>query len=173
MKIQFLTLVALCGLLSSAALAQKVTYNFMPGTDFSKYHTYKWVDIPSTVHPNQIVDQEIKQAVNNVLASKGLTQAAGDQADLYVGYQCSVEQQREWDAWGTGGRLGWGGGMGSATSSTISDGTLIVAFFDPSRQLIWRGQATKALNPSGKQQKNLEQLDKAIEKLLKNFPPRS
>ena len=173
MKIRFLTLVALCGLLSSAAFAQKVTYNFMPGTDFSKYHTYKWVDIPSKVHPNQIVDQEIKEAVNNVLASKGLTQAAGDQANLYVGYQCSVEQQREWDAWGTGGRLGWGGGMGSATSSTISDGTLIVTFFDPSRQLIWRGQATKTLNPSGKQQKNLEQLDKAIEKLLKNFPPRS
>ena len=33
-------------------LAQDVHYNFMPGTDFSKYHTYKWIDIPENVHPN-------------------------------------------------------------------------------------------------------------------------
>jgi hypothetical protein len=40
----------------------------MPGTDFSKYHTYKWVEIPRGIHPNQIIDQEIRQAVNNTLA---------------------------------------------------------------------------------------------------------
>ena len=57
--------------LATAGMAQQVTYNFMPGTNFSKYHTFKWVDIPSNVHPNQIVSQEIKDAVNNVLAAKG------------------------------------------------------------------------------------------------------
>jgi hypothetical protein len=44
--------------------AQDVTYNSMPGTNFSKYHTYEWVTIPSNIYPNQIVDQEIKQAIN-------------------------------------------------------------------------------------------------------------
>jgi hypothetical protein len=48
------------------ATAQQVTYNFMPGVNFSNFHTYKWVDIPGGVHPNQIIAQEIKQAVNNV-----------------------------------------------------------------------------------------------------------
>src|SRR5215468_5488709 len=77
-------LVALVGgllCLTAATLsAQQVTYNFMPGTDFSKYHTYKWVDIPSNVHPNQIVAQKIGDAVNNVLATKGFTLATGDKA---------------------------------------------------------------------------------------------
>ena len=72
-------------LFSIGVSAQQVVYNFMPGTDFTKYHTYKWVEIPSNVHPNQIVDQEIRQAVNNVLASKGFTLTTGDKADLYVG----------------------------------------------------------------------------------------
>ena len=52
-----LALVAL--LLAGGALAaQDVKYNFMPGTDFSKYHTYKWVPIEGGAHPNQIMDAD-------------------------------------------------------------------------------------------------------------------
>jgi hypothetical protein len=165
-------LAVLFGLASAAASAQQVAYNFMPGTDFSKYHTFKWVDIPSNVHPNQIVAQEIRDAVNNVLASKGFTPATGDKADIYVGYQCSVDQEREWNAWGMGGGLRWGGGMGTATSSTITNGMLAVDFYDPtSKQLIWRGTAAETLNPSGNQEKDMKRLNKAVAKLLKHFPP--
>jgi hypothetical protein len=149
--------------------AQTVTYNFMPGTDFSKYHTFKWVDLPSNVHPNQIISQEIQEAVNNTLMSKGLTKATGETADVYVGYQCSVDQERQLNAWGM---RGIGGGMGGATTSTISNGTLAVDFYDPtSKDLIWRGSATKTLNPSGNQEKDMQKLNKAVAKLLKNFPP--
>jgi len=171
-KLFSLSLVAaLLFLAAGSASAQQVTYNFMPGTDFSKYHTYKWVQIPSNVHPNQIVNQEIIDAINNVLTSKGFTLATGDKADLNVGYQCAVDQERQWNAWGMGGGLRWGG-MGSATSSTITNGTLAVDFYDPtSQQLIWRGQATNTLNPSGNQQKDMQKLNKAAQKLLKNFPP--
>ena len=67
------------------AAAQQVAYNYMAGTDFSKYYTHKWVHIPSNVHRNQIVSQEIRDAVNNDLAAKGFTLASGKKADLYVG----------------------------------------------------------------------------------------
>jgi hypothetical protein len=168
---QFFALAFLLLLTAGAAGAQEVRYNFMPGTDFSKYHTYKWVDIPSNVHPNQIVAQEIRDAINNTLQAKGFVLATGEKADLYVGYQCSVDQQREWSAWGMGGGLRWGG-MASAESSTITNGMLAVDFYDPaSQQLIWRGTAAQTLNPSGNQQKDLERLNKAVGKLLKNFPP--
>lgn len=161
----------LMGVTGAAVYAQDVRYNFMPGTDFTKYHTYKWVDIPSNVHPNQIVAQEIRDAVNNVLASKGFTPATGDKAEIYVGYQCSVDQEREWNAWGMGGGLRWGG-MGTAESSTITNGMLAVDFYDPtSKQLVWRGTAAETLNPSGNQEKDMKRLNKAVAKLLKHFPP--
>ena len=161
----------LLGVTGAAVYAQDVRYNFMPGTDFTKYHTYKWVDIPSNVHPNQIVAQEIRDAVNNVLAAKGFTPATGDKADIYVGYQCSVDQEREWNAWGMGGGLRWGG-MGTAESSTITNGMLAVDFYDPaSKQLIWRGTAAQTLNPSGNQEKDMKRLNNAVAKLLKHFPP--
>ena len=151
--------------------AQDVTYNFMPGTDFSKYHTYKWVAIEGASHPNQIMDQEIKQAVDSQLALKGLTKTDSDKADLYVGYQIAVDQQKQWNAWGTG--RGFGGGMGSATSSTINIGTLVLDMYDPgTKQLVWTGHATKTVDPSSNQEKNMKNLNKAMAKLLKNYPPK-
>src|SRR5215469_15734988 len=83
--------------------AQDVRYNSMPGTDFSKYHTYKWVDVQGGTHPNQIVDSEIKQSVDSQLAMKGLTKTEGDKADLLVGYQTAVDQEKQWNAYSTGG----------------------------------------------------------------------
>ena len=56
----------------SGLLAQDVHSNAMPGTDFSKYHTYKWVNIEGASHPNQIIDAEIKQAIDAQIGSKGL-----------------------------------------------------------------------------------------------------
>ena len=155
------------------ALAQDVTTNFMPGTDFTKYHTYKWVTIQGATYPNQIVNAQIKEAVDSQLATKGLTKTDGDRADLYVGYQVSIDQQRQWNAYGMGGGLRWGGGMATAQSSTIHIGTLVLDMYDPSsKQLVWTGRATKTLDASANQEKKQKNLNKAMQKLLKNFPPK-
>jgi len=156
----------------SVTAGQDVRYNFMPGTDFAKYHTYKWVSIEGGAHPNQIVDTQIKQAVNAQLASKGLTQTDTGKADLYVAYQVAVNREKQWNGFGTGGGIRWGG-MGTATSSTISVGTLVLDMYDPTRkQLVWTGNATKTLDPSASPQKNQQRLTKAMAKLLKNYPPK-
>lgn len=163
---------ALALLVCNVVSAQDITTNSMPGTNFSQFHTYKWVTIQGASYPNQILDQEIKDAVNTQLSQKGLTLTTDDKADLYVGYQTAVDQQRQWNAFGMGGGWRLGGGMGTATSSTIDIGTLVLDMYDPStKQLVWTGRATKTLNPSKNQQKNLENLNKAMQKLLKNYPP--
>jgi hypothetical protein len=155
---------------ASVALAQDVTANYVPGTDFSKYKTYKWVAIEGAEQPDQIVDGQIKTAVDSVLSGKGFTKVTGDTADLFVGYQVAVQQERQWNAYGGGG-LRWGG-MGTATSSTISIGTLALDMYDPSlKLLVWKGQATKTLSPSKDPQKNQQNIQKAMAKLLKEFPP--
>jgi hypothetical protein len=73
---------ALAMLACTLAPAQDVTTNSMPGTDFTEYHTYKWVPIDGAVVPNQIVDAQIKQSISQ-LAAKGLTKTDSDKADLY------------------------------------------------------------------------------------------
>jgi hypothetical protein len=47
----------------------------------------------------------------------------------------------------------------------------VVDLFDTrSKQLVWRGVATDTL--SEKPDKNVKKLNKAVEKLFKNFPPK-
>ena len=148
-------------------LAQDVRYNAMPGTNFAKYHTYKWVNCGGQ-HPDQITNQEIIQDIDGQLVQKGFTKSANDPVDMYVCYQIAVDQERQWNGFG-GFRFG---GMASATSSTISNGTLILDMYDASaKQQIWQGTATKTLDPGGNQQKNLKNLANGIAKLMKNFPP--
>ena len=157
----------------SVMLAQDVSTNSMPGTDFSKYHTYKWVPIEGASYPNQILDAQIKGSVDSQLAAKGLTKTDGETADLFIGYQASIDQQKQWNAYGMGG-VRWGGGMGSATSSTINIGTLVLDMYDPTtKQLVWTGRATKTIDPNNSQEKKQKNLDKAMAKLLKNYPPTS
>jgi hypothetical protein len=154
------------------ALGQDVTSNYMPGTDFSKYHTYKWVAIEGAAHPNQIVDEQIKQAIDAQLTQKGLTKTEEDTADLLVGYQVAVDKEKQWTAYGTGGGWGWGGDA-TATSSTINVGTLVLDMYDSAaKKLVWTGRATKTVEPSKNPEKNQEHLNKAMEKLLKEFPPK-
>jgi hypothetical protein len=164
--------------------AQDVRYNYLQGTDFSKYRTYKWVQVPDVQYPNQILDGQIKQAIEAQLSLKGLSRTESDNPDLYVTYQVAINQEKQWNAyssggnyWGYGGWRGWGGGYGgmqttTATSSTITVGTLNLDIYDvAAKQQIWRGEATKTL----KQQKNPEKLqknlNKGMAKLLKNYPP--
>ena len=108
--------VALMLVTAGTLAAQDVRYNSMPGADFSKYHTYKWVNIGGA-HPDQIMDAEIKQAIDSQLAAKGMTKTDGDKADLYIGYQTAVQQETQWDVEGS---RAFGMASGSWTSSTNS-----------------------------------------------------
>ena len=159
----FFVAVLFCGL----GLAQETSFNSMPGTNFSQFHTFKWVTIPGGVHPNQITDQEIQNAIVSQLTRKGLTQTNADNADLYVGYQVALDQEKQWTALAMG-EFGFGG-MREASSSTISNGTLVVDIFSTAnKELVWTGEATKTLSPGKNQQKTL---NKAVGKMMKNFPP--
>jgi hypothetical protein len=100
---QEILVVSIVLLVCGCAWAQETRSNAMPGTDFSKYHTYKWVAIQENVHPDQIVDAQIKQAVDAQLSSKGLTKTDNDKADMYVAYQTAVDQEKQWNASGMGG----------------------------------------------------------------------
>jgi len=166
------------------ASAQDVKYNFMPGTDFAKYKTYKWVRVPNAQYPNQILDGQIMQSIDAQLGLKGLSKTEGDTADLYVAYQAAVNQEKQWNSYSTGGDMwgygrwggwgGYGGGMSTTTttSSTINIGTINLDIYDvATKQQIWRGEASKTLGSGKDPNKVKKNLDKAMAKMLKNYPP--
>jgi hypothetical protein len=58
------------------------------------------------------------------------------------------------------------------TPETYTVGTLVVDLFDArTMQLIWRGVGTETL--SDKPEKDTQKLNKTVEKMFKDFPPKS
>jgi hypothetical protein len=156
-------------LFATCAFAQDVTYNFLQGTDFSKFKTYKWVNAPDQKYPSEIVDTQIKESIDKQFAAKGLTKISDGMPDIYAIYQVAIDQQTEWYSFGTGW---WGMGGTSTTSYAIHVGTLVIDLYDTAaKKMVWTGRATKQLNPSKDPAKNQKNLDKAMAKLMKNFPP--
>jgi hypothetical protein len=204
-----LTLPVALLLIAACALGQDVHYNYDRGTNFQSYRTYQWVNVQSgpqkadvpaglpnplaslpdlpvgrppigrDVSDDQLLDQDIRRAVDAQLAQKGLTRVDKG-GDLLVGYQASVNEEKSINLWGSGGNGWWGGGPGwgggfsslQGQTSTIPIGTLVVGLYDPARkQLSWRGDATKTVSLKKDANKNYQNLEKAMVKLFKNYPP--
>lgn len=172
----------------SVTYAQDVRTNYMPGREFSKYHTYAWAGdlqgVPKVEgHPDEILDAQIKWAIDLQMAAKGFTKVEdGGKPDLLLGYQFAIDREKEingisngWGGWGVGAAgvpLANNVGTFSANTSTNYIGTFVVGMYDPAaKKLVWIGAAQHAIEPSKKQEKNQEKLNKGAQKLLKDFPP--
>lgn len=169
--------------IAGTALAQDVRYNFANGTDFSKFKTYKWVPIKDAQKVDDITDKQIRDAIDSVLATKGLEKTDSDTADLFIGYQTAIGQEKQYTSfnsgWGYG--PGWGGGwygggmnssMTTGTTSTIYTGQLALDMYDrDGHDLVWRGVASKTIDTKAKPEKRQKNLMKAATKMLKNYPP--
>ena len=172
-------------LFATSVHAQEVHYNYDRSVNFGSYKTYQWVDLPGPGGkvPDQLIDQDIKRAVDEQLTQKGLTRVESG-GELQVGYHAVLREEKaiNLNGFGTGGGpWGWGGGLGgfnSATvtgqTSTITNGTLMIDLYDPARnQLIWRGSAAKTIDIKKNPDKNYKNLQKAMSKLFKNYPPQA
>jgi hypothetical protein len=162
----------------ASSLAQEVRYNFLRGTDFSKYKTYRWVKMDDLEYPADDVDQKIRHSIDAILTARGLTRVEEGESDLLAIYQATISKEREWNAyragadyWDYGGWYGWGGGKPRARTY-INVGTLSLDFYDVAlKRQVWRGEATKTLNPPKDPTKLQAKIDKAMGKLLRSFPP--
>jgi len=94
----------LSGVLCCGTVAQQnqqsamVTTSHRPGVNFSRYHTYRWVESESQHHPDPSADAQLKQSIDSQLAAKGLTKVNGN-ADLNVDYQTAVSRTETWEVY--------------------------------------------------------------------------
>src|SRR2546422_9812476 len=158
-------------LMADFALAQKVTTDWDHSADFSKYRTFMWIKEPNAKDP--LMKQRLIDAVNAKLMEKGL-QLATDNADLGVSVNVATQEKHTLNTFYDGfGGWGWGwGGGGTATTTvqTYEVGTMVVDLFDTkTKQIVWRGTATSTV--PDKPNKKEEKVEKALEKMFKDFPP--
>ena len=171
---QILILIGMMFLLAGNSLAQKVKTDYDRNADFGKYKTYSWEQV-KTKDPLNV--DRIKNAVNMTLAAKGWSLVSSGGDVCIVAMEITQNQQTLntfYDGFGGGWRWRGFGGFSEATTTTdtYQVGTLVVDLFDAkTKQLIWRGDSSDTL--SNNSNKNIENLDKGVEKMFNKFPPGS
>lgn len=169
--------------------AQTVKVNWRTGAPFGSYKTYAWQDSKNPSLP--FYGQWVKSDVLAELASKGLTAvAAGQTPDVIVTYHIQGQEligttsNTDGDGFGWGGGWGWYGGWGGwgpfdEDSTTFTSEhphdilMLTISMADAkTKALVWRGQAAVD-NPSNSQKGDEKQTKQCVQKLFKDYPPKS
>ncbi len=173
----------LTAVLSLPALADTVQTDHDRNVNFEQFHTYSWGQIKTS---NPFYVSRIRDRVDKDLQARGwqLVRSGGDTTVFATGNVRNEKQVETyynglggwgggwgWGGWGGGG---WGGrGFGNTTSTTVHQpvGSLVIDIFsNSSKQLLWRGSMQRDL--SSKSEKNIKALDKNIDKMFKDFPPK-
>ena len=96
-------------------------------------------------------------------------------ADLLVAYHATFDRDLQINGFSSG----WGGyrfagnRTGSARTEQILVGTLGVDLINAkSKTIVWRAMATKDVDVNAKPEKREKNIDKTVEKLFKNYPPK-
>ena len=179
MTLQRIALVV--GLVAAAApaFAQKTTYDFDKTATFAEYRTYALRD--GTPSGQALFDNRVVAAIDAQMALKGFKKVTAT-PDVFIVSHVALDEQKDITSYsmGTGyGPYGWGygGGWGSTTTDVrvrnIIIGTLAIDMVDAKKQqVVWRGLGTKEINPNAKPEKREENVNKAVEKIFKNYPPK-
>jgi Domain of unknown function (DUF4136) len=174
-KDRILFSMAIAILAATASLAE-VRTDYDRTAEFSRYKTYSWGKVHTQ---NPLLVDRIKSAIGTALAAKGWTEVESG-GDVSIMAMEMTEDHRTlntyYDSFGGGwGWRHWGGigngfGESTTTEETYQVGTLVIDLFDTNaKKLIWRGSASDTL--SDKSEKNIQRLDKDVEKMFEHFPP--
>jgi hypothetical protein len=158
----------LLAIFASLTAAQDVHTDYDKNVVFERFHTYSWGKVQTT---NPLWVSRIQSAVDKSLGEKGWqkVESGGDVVVVAVGgTKNAQEYQTFYD--GMGGWRWRGFGETTTTVETYKVGTLVVDLYDGSnKQLVWRGTSSDTL--SDNPEHNEKNLDKAVDKMFKKFPP--
>src|SRR5262245_47362925 len=157
-----------CGLLlllcAGGALAQNIQTDYDHNFNLTKFRSYAFYQQqrrpgdPLAASP--INERRIHDALDTQLKANGFT--ATEQPDFWIAYHVTTRQGLDIQD----NRLGLWQRRGSINVDQVTEGTLVVVIVDAaSKQEVWRGYATGAINP-----KDLNKdVNKAVAKLIQKF----
>jgi Domain of unknown function (DUF4136) len=180
MKLKQISIFLLIAAFALTAFAQKVRVGYDKGTDFRTFKSYTWAE-PSMPVTRPLLYESVIGTVDQELKSKGFTRVERDgdlvlipeggmEFGLNVAASTPIISSYAIDPsmW-TGGAAG----PSNLMAPYVPKGTLVLIFADRSaKKVIWNGTVSENLDIENKK-KSWEQIQKAIVKLLKEFPPKA
>jgi len=166
--------------LLATAGAQKVETGYDKSAEFSQFKTYAWIPrtAPAT---NPVLATLVQNDIEYELNQKGLRKVESNPDLLVKSYGGAEDVQggfltEDPNYTATGGApmpgaTMWGGSLPPTPVPQVMQGALTVDLVDArKKQLVWRATA-KGKMDYDKRSKLLEQANKAVSKMFKQYPP--
>ena len=149
----------------------RVSHDYDTGTDLAGLRTYDWMPesreasgaAPGAADRNSLIEGRVKNAVDSQLAAKGVRRDS-ESPDFLIAYQVITKDRvrvRNYTF------------ISDKKFETYEDGALVLDFVAPDgKNLLWRGVAERTLDSNPTPEKTDKRINEAVEKILKEFPPR-
>lgn len=167
-----LGLIFVMALITTPAMAQKVTIDYAHDFDFESVKTFQYVDTrESNVQGNEIMAKRVEDMIKKEMREGGGVEVQ-ENPDIYITYHFTTQERTSYTTTNFGyggyggGWYGWGGGMGSSSTQqhNYTDGTLIIDAYEPTeKKMIWR--ATGTVTVKAKPEKQIKQVDNILKKI--------
>ncbi len=172
-------------LVLSACSSIPVSQDYLPQTDFSSLHSYRWdqtlLQKEANVENNDpLLNHRIHQAIDKTLQARGYRLVDKAPADFRVSYQTRVRSRLESDgitgSFAIGfGHIGHSGAIGIHTGNIITEqdeATLMIDIIDDATgQLLWRGASTRRVSQYTDPEKLTHIINRHVDAILTQFPP--
>ena len=177
----------IAALLLTACQTAGVRTDFDPAAPFTSYRTYSWLpsEVPRGMNP--LMFRRVKDAIDRSLAARGYSQATpGDFAITFTIDERDRVHADDygsgwggygWGGWGWGGCCwgwgGWGPGWGypAVDIYTTTQRSIIIDVYDAkTRAPAWHGVVKRE---SYSDRVDYSKLDKAVDRVLAQFPPQA
>jgi len=164
-------------LMGAPLLAQDISVDYDHSYQFNKMKSYSWGKLEAT---DPLLEPRLAAAVDHVIQGYGFNETSKDKkGDVIITAVVANNPQQYVAFYRSATNLDWHRGWGSggfsesATSlRQLHGGTLIVDVYDGATgKLVWRGTAAEGVAP--KEKTNQDNVDKAVNKIFANFPPKS
>ena len=162
----------------------QVSQDYDPATGFGSLQSFRWeTKVQESAGDarldNPLRDSRIRGAVERVLKEKGFAPSEDGGATFSIRYRETLNKKLE-SAGGIGfgiGSYGRHGGVAIGTGNNLretEDTSLIIDFLDPeSKTLLWRGTGTQRFKEYDDPVKASQDIDRLVQKILEQFPPKT
>ena len=166
----FVVALAFAGLVAGCAPSISVRTDFHPGTNFSVYKTVTISDAKTELDP--FIAGRIRAALEVQLAAKGISRVPSD-GDLVVHAHVRARTDTTVSSWSGGWGYGYYGGN-HVDVRNVRVGTLVIDLVDRAKgDAVWRGIAEGTIDQNATPQESEAHINAAVEKIFREFPPKS
>jgi hypothetical protein len=166
----FVVALTFAGLAAGCGPSISVRSDYHPGTNFSVYKTVTISDAKTELDP--FIAERIRQAVAAQLAAKGISRVPSD-GDLVMHAHVRLRTDTTVSTWSGGWGYGYYGGN-YVDVRNVRVGTLVVDLVDRAKgEAVWRGVAEGTIDQNSTPQESEAHINAAVEKMFREFPPKS